>query len=100
VTGQVKHGSGDPFGGVAVGVWSAAWEGRVTTSQPDGKYEITLSDVPVGHYWVAVVRLDTCGQRDGQPTAKDCQRRSNEVEITVTEDCNVNRVTEVEFTGP
>ncbi|HSR29651.1 MAG TPA: hypothetical protein VLY63_03730 [Anaerolineae bacterium] len=100
MTGQVKHASGDPFAGVAVGVWSDAWEGMVTTSLGHGKYDVTLTNVPVGKYHVAVVRLETCSQRDGQPTAVNCQRRSNIVDVTVTEDCNVNRVTEVDFTGP
>jgi hypothetical protein len=100
VTGHVRHASGDPFAGVTVGVWSAEWQGRVYTSLADGKYDLLLTDVPFGKYQVAVVRLETCGERDGLPTAVDCQRRSNVVEVTVTEDCNVNRVTEVDFTGP
>lgn len=100
VTGHVRHASGDPYGGVTVGVWSDAWQGRVYTSETDGKYDLLLTDVPFGKYHVAVVRLETCGQRDGVPTAVDCQRRSNVVDVTVTEDCNVNRVTEVDFTGP
>lgn len=100
VTGQVKHASGDPFADVAVGAWSDAWQGWVTTSEPNGKYEISLTNVPFGKYYVAVVRLETCGQRDGLPTAVDCRRLSNVVEITVTEDPNVNRVTEVDFIGP
>jgi hypothetical protein len=100
VTGYVKHANGDPFADVAVGVWSDVWEGAVTTTLADGKYDAPLTNVPFGKYHVAVVRLETCGQRDEQPTAVNCQRRSNVVDITVTEDCNVNRVTEVEFIGP
>jgi hypothetical protein len=85
---------------VAVGVWSNLWAGRVGVSEADGKVEVTLSDLPPGHYKVAVVKLQTCGQRDGQPTAVDCQRLSNVVEVTVTEYCEVNRVTDMEFWGP
>ncbi len=70
------------------------------TSEADGKYDLPLTDVPFGKYHVAVVRLETCSQRDGLPTAVDCQRLSAPVEVTVTEDCNVNRVTEVDFIGP
>jgi hypothetical protein len=49
---------------------------------------------------VAAVRLDTCAQQGGQATAVGCQRLSNVVKVTVTEDCEVNRVSEVDFTGP
>jgi len=100
VTGLTKHANGAGYPGVAVGVWGGAWGGRVSISEADGKYEVPLSDLPPGHYFVAVVRLETCGQRDGQPTAIDCQRLSNVLEVTVTEFCEVNRVTEVDFTGP
>lgn len=97
------HASGAPYPGVAVGVWSDAWQGRVSVSEGDGKFELPLSDVPPGTFRVAVVRLETCGQRDGLPTAVDCQRRSNEVPVTTTEDCtgaDANQVTEVDFRGP
>ena len=97
VFGYVRHANGDPFAGVAVGVWSGLWDGDVAVSQADGKYDIPLTNVPYGKYHVAVVNLDTCDQRDGRPTAVNCQRRSNVVDITVTEHCEVNRVTEVEF---
>jgi hypothetical protein len=100
VTGTVLHASGDPYAGVAIGVWSDLWDGEVRVSQADGKYDIPLTTVPYGKYHVAVVKLDTCEQRDGLPTAVNCQRRSNVVDITVTEFCEVNRVTEVEFRGP
>jgi hypothetical protein len=70
-------------------------------SQPDGKFDVPLSDLPPGHFEVAVVRIETCGQRDGQPTAVDCQKLSNVVTgVTVTEFCEVNRVTEIDFRGP
>jgi hypothetical protein len=86
---------------VAIGVWSADWQGRVGISEADGKYEVPLSDQAPGHYNVAVVRLETCGQRDGLPTAVDCQRLSAVISgVTVTELCEVNRVTEIDFTGP
>lgn len=100
VTGQIKHANGAGYPGVSVGAWGAEWGGRIGISEADGKYEIPLSDLPPGHYFVAVVRLETCGQRDGQPTAIDCQRLSNVLEVTVTEFCEVNRVTEVDFNGP
>jgi hypothetical protein len=101
VTGQVLHASGDPYAGVAVGVWSDTWQGRVGISEADGKYEVPLSDLPPGHFQVAVVKLDTCVLQDGQPTAVNCKRLSNVVTgVTVTEFCDVNRVTEIEFRGP
>jgi hypothetical protein len=100
VTGFVRHANGDAYAGVAVGVWSDLWDGGVRVSEADGKYDIPLTNVPFGKYHVAVVKLETCSQRDGLPTAINCQRQSNVVDVTVTEDCNVNRVTEVEFRGP
>ncbi len=100
VTGQVKHGNGAPYPGVAVAVWSNTWVGAVTTSQPDGKFELSLNNVPVGHYKVAVVKLDTCEKQGDLATGISCQRLSNVIEVTKTEDCNVNRVTELDFTGP
>ncbi|MGD9316753.1 MAG: hypothetical protein PVG56_07970 [Anaerolineae bacterium] len=100
VTGTVLRANGDPFPGVAVGVWGGTWDGEVRVSQADGKYDIPLTNVPYGRYQVAIVRVETCEQRDGLPTAVNCQRRSNVVDITVTEFCEVNRVTEVEFRGP
>lgn len=56
--------------------------------------------MPFGSYEVAAVKLDTCAQQGGQATAVDCQRLSNVVKVTVTEDCKVNRVSEVDFSGP
>jgi hypothetical protein len=100
VTGYVKHSNGSAYPGVAVGVWSPTWVGDVSVSQADGKYEVNLSSVPPGAYLVAVVKIDTCSQQDGRTTAVNCQRLSNIVEATKTEDPSVNRVTEVEFTGP
>jgi hypothetical protein len=101
VTGYVRHASGDPYAGVAVGVWSDSWKGRVGISEADGKYEVSLSDLPPGHYKVAVVKLQTCGQLDGRPTAVDCQFLSNIITgVTVTEFCDVNRVTDIDFYGP
>jgi hypothetical protein len=104
VTGYVRHASGDPYPGVAIGVWNDIWQGRVAISEPDGKFEITLSDLPPDTFRVAAVRLETCGQRDGQPTAVDCQRISNVIEnVSVTEKCTgagANQVTTIDFTGP
>jgi hypothetical protein len=101
VTGQVVHANDAPYPGVAVGVWSNTWQGRVGVSEADGKYEVPLSDLPPGHYQVAVVKVDTCKVQNGQPTAVDCRRLSNVITgVTVTEFCDVNRVTEIEFRGP
>jgi hypothetical protein len=103
VTGYVRHANGDPYPGVAIGVWTDIWQGRVAVSEPDGKYEITLSDLPPGTFRVAAVRLQTCSQRDGLPTAVDCQRISNITNISVTEKCTgagANQVTTIDFSGP
>jgi hypothetical protein len=101
VTGHVFHGNGAPYAGAAVGVWSDTWQGRVGVSEADGKYDVPLTDVPPGHFRVAVVKLDTCVLLDGQPTAVNCKRLSNVIsDVTVTEDCTVNRVTEIDFRGP
>jgi hypothetical protein len=72
----------------------------VAISEVDGKYDLTLTDVPFGPYQVAAVKLQTCTSRDGQTTAVDCVKISNIVEVAVTEDCNVNRVSVVDFIGP
>jgi len=103
VTGQVRHANGSPYPGVAVGVWSDAWEGKVSESEASGKFELSLSDVPAGTFKVAVVKLETCGERDGRHTAVNCRRTSNVVTITITENChgaNASQVAEVEFAGP
>jgi len=103
VTGFVKHADGSAYPGVAVGVWSDAWEGRVTTSLPDGKYDLSLGGVPPGTFKVAVVRLETCGQREGAPTAMDCAVRSNIISVVTTEQCSgtgASQVPMVDFTGP
>jgi hypothetical protein len=103
VTGFVTHANGAPYPGVAVGVWSDAWQGRVSVSEDSGKYELSLSDVPVGTFRVAVVRLETCGQRDGLPTAVDCQRISDVIRVATTDNCTgagANQVTLVDFKGP
>jgi hypothetical protein len=103
VWGFVTHGNGDPFPGVAVGVWSDAWQGQTTTSEASGKYELNLSNLPPGKFYVAIVRLETCGMRDGQPTAVDCQRRSLPIDFAITDICagsGANKVTQVNFTGP
>jgi len=100
VTGIVKHANGSPFAGVSVGVWSPTWVGSVGISNADGKFDIPLTNVPFGEYQVAVVKQETCAQEYGLPTAIQCQRLSNVMKITVTENCNVNRVTELAITGP
>jgi hypothetical protein len=101
VTGRVMHANGAAFPGIAVGVWSDGWEGLVFVSEADGKYEVNLSSQPPGHFKVAVVKLDTCTKSGDVTTAVNCQVRSNIITgVTVTEDCNVNRVTEIDFIGP
>lgn len=100
VTGHVKHANGSAYPGVAVGVWSNTWLGAVAVSDAEGKYDIPLSNVPVGQYLIAVVRLETCTLQGGLPTASGCTRLSKPIEFTITEDCNVSRVTEVDFIGP
>jgi hypothetical protein len=103
VTGYIKHANGAAYPGVAIGVWSDAWQGRVGVSEADGKYELPLTDVPAGKFKVAVVKSGTCGQRDGELTAVDCQRLSNIIEVTTTDQCTgvgANQVTTINFTGP
>jgi hypothetical protein len=100
VTGIVKHANGSPYPGVAVGVWSTTWAGAVGTSKADGRFDVLLSGMPFGGYQVAVVRLETCGQLNGLETAIQCQRLSNVKDVTVTENCNLNRRTDLEITGP
>jgi hypothetical protein len=103
VTGFVKHANGSVYPGVSIGVWSDAWSGQATTSEASGKYEVPLANVPPGKFKVAVVRLETCNQQDGRPTAADCQRLSNVIEVTITENCTgagANQVSTVDFTGP
>ncbi len=100
VTGTVKHSNGSPYPGVAVGVWSPTWVGAVGISKADGKFDVLLSGLPFGEYEVAVVKPDTCAQQDGVTTAIECQRLSNITEVSVTENCRLNRVTELSVTGP
>jgi hypothetical protein len=104
VTGQVKHANGSPYPGVAVGVWSDVWEGRVTVSEASGKFELTLNDVPPGTFKVAAVKLQTCSLRDGLPTAINCQRVSNVIgNVVTTQNCvgaGANQVTVIDFVGP
>mgnify|MGYP001049925150 CR=1 FL=1 len=103
MTGAVVHSNGTAYGGVAIGVWSAEWRGAVTTSEPNGKFEIPLNNVPPGSFHVAVVKLETCGHRDGDPTARDCERLSNVVDMVTTAHCQGDgavQVTEMDFVGP
>lgn len=100
VTGTAQHFNKAPYPGVAVGVWSSTWAGAVGISKADGKFDILLSNMPFGEYQVAVVKLETCGEQNGLPTAIDCQLLSNTVKVSVTENCNVNRVTELAVYGP
>jgi hypothetical protein len=103
VSGTVVRAGGIAYPGVAVGVWSDAWDGRVSVSEESGKFDLALNDLPPGAFRVAVVRLDTCSQQDGQPTARRCQVLSNIVDATVTAHCQgegANQVTEVRIEGP
>jgi hypothetical protein len=104
VTGLVKHADGSPLPGVAVGVWSDTWEGKVSVSEASGKYDVGLAGIPPGMFKAAVVKLDSCSQQDGRVTAKDCKFLSNLVSgIVITEQCQgegANQVTEVDFVGP
>jgi hypothetical protein len=104
ITGQVKHANGSPYPGVAIGVWTDVWQGRVAVSEPSGKFELALGDVPPGTFKVAAVKLQSCTLRDGLPTAVDCQRISNVIDnVVTTEKCEgagANQITEIEFVGP
>lgn len=104
MTGVVRHANGAPYPGVAVGVWSDAWSGHVSVSEPSGKYELPLSGLPPGTFKVAVVKQDTCGQQDGRITADNCVRLSNTLpNIITTAHCageGANQVTEIDFAGP
>jgi hypothetical protein len=99
----VKHASGDPYADVAVGVWSDAWPGRVTRTEPSGKFSLSIRSVELGRFYVAVVQWETCGQQGDDRTAVDCHYLSNRVEITITEHCEgagASNSAVVEFTGP
>jgi hypothetical protein len=86
IWGYVNTSGGNPYPDVTVGVWSDAWEGRVSApSEADGKYTVLLSDVPPGVYGVAVVDAGTCSTRDGMLTAKECNRLSEPIEVTLYE---------------
>jgi hypothetical protein len=101
---MVKHANGSPYPGVAIGVWSDTWQGRVAISEPSGKFELPLGDLPPDTFMVAAVKLQTCKLRDGLPTAIDCQRISNIVDnVVTTEKCTgpgANQITTIEFSGP
>jgi hypothetical protein len=103
VEGLVQHASGDPYADIAVGVWSGSWPGRVTTSEPNGKFSLRLTDLPPGQFQVAVVRLESCNKQGDDWTAVDCQRLSAPVDITITAECEgpgASNVAYIEFTGP
>ena len=103
VTGHVRHASGDPHANAFVGVWSDAWDGRVSgPAEADGKYEVSLGGLPPGKFKVAVVKIDTCATSNGVPTAVQCKLLSNIVEVTTTSNCTgsgASQVSEVDFTG-
>jgi hypothetical protein len=100
----VFHGNGAPYPGVAVGVWTDVWQGKVTVSEPNGKYSLPLTGLPTGTFHVAVVQFETCNQlANGDRTAVDCTRKSPDYDVTVTDNCQgagANQVTVLDFTGP
>jgi hypothetical protein len=105
IGGFVKHGGGEPFLGISVGVWSDAWVGAVSApSELDGKY--TVDFVPPGSLKVAVVARETCVlNADGLPTANRCRLLSNAVEVAIFDiskcnDANAPQWAEVHFQGP
>lgn len=105
VWGYVYTTGSSPYPDVRIGVWSDAWEGRLSApSEADGKYTVLLSDVPAGKYRVAVVDAGTCGTRDGALTAQGCDLLSRpvEVELHAIDECeNEGTVqwSEVHFTA-
>ena len=99
VTGYVTHANKSPYPDVAVGIWSDTWDGQVAFTEASGKFDVSLTGMPVGKYYVSVVEAGTCQL----PAARACQLRSNKLEVTVTEKCagtGANQVTEVSFVGP
>jgi hypothetical protein len=61
-----------------------------------------LNHVPPGAFKVAVVQLDTCGQRDGDATARDCKKLSNVVDMVTTASCTgdgATQVTKIDFSA-
>jgi hypothetical protein len=99
----VTHANKDPYGDVAVGVWSDEWPGSVARSEPSGKYSLPVRNVALGRFYVAVVQWETCGQRGEVRTAVDCQHVSNRVEFTITDHCKgpgASNSTKVDFVGP
>ncbi len=103
MTGKVLHASGDPFPGIAIGVWAETWVGTVSQSEADGKFELSLTGLPPGTFKVAAVRWDTCSEQEGRRTAVNCRLESNVVEIVTTANCTgagASQVTEMNFVGP
>jgi hypothetical protein len=102
VMGFVTHASGDPYAGVAIGVWTDQWKGRVVQSEASGKYSLNLGDPGAGSYKVAVVRLESCPWQGELQTAVDCAKLSNLVPFDITAHCDgpgASNVTQVDFTG-
>jgi hypothetical protein len=102
VEGHVRHASGDPYAGAAIGVWTDQWKGRVVQAEASGKYFVNLENPGAGDYKVAVVRLETCPWQGELQTAVDCVRLSNLVSFSITAHCEgagASNVTQVDFTG-
>lgn len=104
VTGTAIHANKAPYPGVSVGVWSDSWEdGRVGASQGEGKFDINLSDLPVGTFHAAVIKAEGCEQRNGAPVVKNCQKLSNVKDFAITDKCTgagASQVTELAVYGP
>ena len=99
VTGFATQASKSAYPGVSVGVWSDTWGGEVKVTEDSGKFDVVLMGMPFGKYYAAVVEPGTCQL----PSAVGCQRRSNVLEVTITEKCSgsgANQVTELSFVGP
>jgi len=99
VTGFVTHANKSAYPGVSVGAWSDTWGGEVKVTEDSGKFDVVLMGMPFGKYYVAIVEPGTCQL----PSASGCQRRSNVLEVTITQKCSgsgANQVTEVSFVGP
>ena len=103
ITGFAYHANNAPYPGVGIAVWTDLWEGRVSVSEPDGKFDRPLSGLPAGTFHVAVVRQETCDQQGGEITARNCKVISNVLNVKLTEQCTgagANQVTVLRVTGP
>jgi hypothetical protein len=75
----------------------------VRLTEASGKFDVVLSGQGPGKFYVAVVELGTCSQQDGRTVARNCKRKSNVLEASVSQACSgagANQVTDISFTGP